>query len=176
MHEMLPIRSVSGWRRIKPCMVRRKSFQISEHSDAELGYIWTSEGKHTPRAKAAIFVGFADNMSVWACWILKDRNTSVTNLWQIKFSEHEVTSSFRKRKMVEQLLSYNSTDFFYQHASDVKLVPFNNLHDGNYDKVYNDTMSGVVVLNVGSQENTYTRAIQGKWLHNKAKMFKVHDN
>ena len=32
-------RSVSGCRRTKPCMVKRKTFQISEHSAAGLGYI-----------------------------------------------------------------------------------------------------------------------------------------
>jgi hypothetical protein len=36
-------------------------------------------------------------------------------------------------------------------------------------------MSDVVVLNVISKENTYTRAIQGKWLGDRAAMGKVRD-
>ena len=36
--EMLPTRNVSRCPRIKPCMVKRKTFQISEHSAAGLGY------------------------------------------------------------------------------------------------------------------------------------------
>ena len=68
--------------------------------------------------------------------------------------------------MIDQILpdNLNSTDILYQHASDVKWLPYNKLHVGNYDKVHYDTKSDVVVLKVGSKENTYTRAIQGKWL------------
>ena len=80
--------------------------------------------------------------------------------YQVKFSEHEFP--FRNRKMVDQFLSDNSTEILYQHAPDVKWVPYNKLHVGNYDKVHYDTMSDVVVLKAGSKENTYTRAIQGK--------------
>ncbi len=56
--------------------------------------------------------------------------------------------------------SDNSTDILYQYASDVKWVSYNKLHVGNYEKVHYDTMSDVVVLKVGSKENTCTRAIQ----------------
>ena len=46
---------------------------------------------------------------------------------------------------------------------------------GNYEKVHYDTKSDLVVLKVGSQENTYTRAIQGKWLSDKVALGKVRD-
>ncbi len=36
-------------------------------------------------------------------------------------------------------------------------------------------MSYVVVLKVMSKENTYTHAIQGKWLSDKVALGKVHD-
>ena len=36
-------------------------------------------------------------------------------------------------------------------------------------------MSDVVVLKVGSKENTYTRAIEGKWLSDKLALSKVHE-
>ena len=32
------------------------------------------KGKHTPRAKEAMYVGFADNMSAWASYIPENRN------------------------------------------------------------------------------------------------------
>ena len=92
---------------------------------------------------------------------------------QVRFSEHELP--FRNRKMVDQFLSDNSTDILYQRASDVKCAPYNKLHVGNYDKVHYDTKSYVVVLKVGSKENTYTRAIQGKWLSDKVALGQVHD-
>ena len=39
--------------------------------------------------------------------------------------------------MVEQFLADNSTDILYQHASDVKWVPYNKFHFGDYPKVLN---------------------------------------
>jgi hypothetical protein len=71
------------------------------------------KGKHTPRAKEEVYVGFADNMSARAFWIPEDEKIMTSN--QVIFSEHEFP--FRKRKMVEQFLSDNSTDIFYQLAS-----------------------------------------------------------
>ncbi len=44
------------------------------------------KGKHTPRAKDAIYVGFANNMSAWAFWIPEDKKIITSN--QVKFSEH----------------------------------------------------------------------------------------
>ena len=76
---------------------------------------------------------------------------------------------------MDQFLSDNSTDKLYQHDSDVKWIPYNKLHVGNYEKVHFDTKSDVVVLKVMSKENTYTRAIQGKWLSDKVALGKVHD-
>ena len=45
------------------------------------------KGKHTPRAKEAIYVGFTDNMSAWTFYIPEDRKIMSSN--QVKFSEHE---------------------------------------------------------------------------------------
>ncbi len=47
------------------------------------------------------------------------------------------------------------------------------LHVGNYDKVHYDSMSDIVVLEVMSKDNTYTREIQGKWLSDKEALGKV---
>ena len=90
---------------------------------------------------------------------------------QARFSEHEFL--FRNRKMVDQFLSDNSTDILYQHASDVKWEPYNKLHVANYDNAHYDTKSDVVVLKILSKENTFTRAIQGKWLSDKVALGKV---
>ena len=76
-------------------------------------------GKHTPRAKEAIYVGFVPNMSAWAFWIPEDKKIRTTN--QARFDEHEFP--FWKRKMLEQHLSDNSTDILFQQASDVIWVP-----------------------------------------------------
>jgi hypothetical protein len=107
------------------------------------------KGKHTPRAKEEVCVGFADNMSAWAFWIPEDKKIMTSN--QVKLSEHEFP--FRKRKMADQFLSDNSTDILYQHDFDIIWVPYNKLHVDNYDKVHYDTMSGVVVQKVMSKEN-----------------------
>ena len=65
---------------------------------------------------------------------------------QVRFSEHEFP--FRNRKMVDQFLSDNSIDILYQHASDVKWIPYNKLHVVYYEKVHYDTKSDVVVLSL----------------------------
>ena len=53
------------------------------------------KGKHTPRAKEAIYVVFTENMSAWTFYIPEDRKILDSN--QVKFSEHEFL--FRNRKM-----------------------------------------------------------------------------
>ena len=111
---------------------------------------------------------FANNMSAWALWIPEDKKIMTSN--QVKFSKHEFP--FLTSKMVDQLLSDNSTDILYQHASDLTWVPYNKLHVGNFEKVHYDTMSDVVVLKVISKENRYTSAIQGKWLSDKVALGK----
>jgi hypothetical protein len=72
-------------------------------------------------------------------------------------------------------LSDNSTVILYQHASNVTWMPYNKLHVDNYEKVHYDEMSDVVVLKVMSQDNTYTRASQSKWLSDKVVLGKVRD-
>ncbi len=37
------------------------------------------KGKHTPRAKQAVNVGFVPNMSAWAFWVLEDKTIMTTN-------------------------------------------------------------------------------------------------
>ena len=49
------------------------------------------------------------------------------------------------------------------------------MHVANYERVHYDTKSDVVVLKVMSKENTFTRAIQGKWLNDKYALGIVHD-
>ncbi len=61
-------------------------------------------------------------------------------------------------------MSDNSTDILFQQASNVIWAPYNELHVNNYRKVHHDKMSDVVVLNVETQKNTYTRAVRSKYL------------
>ena len=87
-----------------------------------------ANGKHTPRAKEAIYVGFAPNMSAWAFWIPEDKKIRTTN--QARFDEHEFP--------LEQHLSDNYTDILFQQASDVIRVLYNKLHVSNYRKVHHE--------------------------------------
>ena len=79
------------------------------------------KGKHTPRAKEAVYVGFVLNMSAWAFQVPEDKKIKTTN--QVRFDKHEFP--FRKRKMMEQHLSDNSTDILFQQASNVNWVLYN---------------------------------------------------
>jgi hypothetical protein len=52
------------------------------------------KGKHTPRAKKAVYVGFVPNMNSWAFWVPEDKKTMTMN--QVRFNAHEFP--FRKGK------------------------------------------------------------------------------
>ncbi len=41
------------------------------------------KGKHMPRAKEAVYVGFADNISVWAFWISERQENYDINSCQV---------------------------------------------------------------------------------------------
>jgi hypothetical protein len=88
-------------------------------------------------AKEAVYVGLVPNMSALAFWVQEDKKIMTTN--QVQFNEHEFP--FRKRKMVEQHLSDNSTDMLFQQAFDVIWLPYNKLHVSNYRKVHHDKMN-----------------------------------
>jgi hypothetical protein len=107
-------------------------------------------GKHTARGIDAINLGFACKTNAYVLYS-PERKTLMT-LNQVKFHEHEFP-------MVEQFLSDNSTDILFKAASDVKWVVYNKLHVGNYSKVHHDKVSDVIVLQVYSQENTFTRVL-----------------
>ena len=51
--------------------------------------------------------------------------------------------------------------------------PTTSLLVANYKMVHYDTKSDVVALKLMSKENTFTRAIQGKWLSDKVALGKV---
>ncbi len=108
------------------------------------------KGKHTPKAKEAVYVGFVPNMSVWAFLISEDKKKMALN--QVKFYGDAFPN--KKWKMVKQNISDNSTDILFQQASDVIWVPsnLNKLHVCNYCKVHHGKMSNVVVLKVESQK------------------------
>ena len=55
-------------------------------------------GKHTPRALEAIYLGFEPNTSSWVFFIPERQTTLVTN--QAKFDEHSFP--FRRRSIVEK--------------------------------------------------------------------------
>ncbi len=45
-----------------------------------------ANGKHTPRAKEVVHVGFVPNMSAWASWMQEDKKIMTLN--QVKFDKH----------------------------------------------------------------------------------------
>jgi hypothetical protein len=92
---------------------------------------------------------------------------------QGQFNEHEFP--FQKQKMVEQFLSDYSTDILFKSPSDVKWVVYNKLHLGNYSKVHHDKVSDVAVLQVNSQENTFTLVLMYKWVLDKLELEQVHN-
>ncbi len=77
--------------------------------------------------------------------------------------------------MVEQFLSDNSTDILFKSASDAKWVVYNKLHVANYSKVHHNKVSDVIVLQVNSQENTFTRVLMHKWVLDKMELEQVHN-
>ena len=58
---------------------------------------------------------------------------------------------------------------------DVKWEPYNKLHVANYKMVHYDTKSDVVVLQVMSKENTFTRAILSKFLADSNELLRIRD-
>jgi hypothetical protein len=91
----------------------------------------------------------------------------------VKFNEHEFP--FREQKTVIQFVLANSTDILFKSASDVTWVVYNKLHVGDYSKVHHDKVSGVIVLRVTSQENTFTRVMMHKWVLDKWELEQVHN-
>ncbi len=130
--------------------------------------------KHTARGMMgidAINLGFARNTNAYVLYIPERKTLMISN--QVQFNEHEFP--FRKQKLVEQFLSDNSTDTQFKSASDVKWVVYNKLHVGNYRKVHHDKVSDVAVLQVNSQENTFTQVLMYKWVLDKLELEQVHN-
>ncbi len=110
------------------------------------------QGKHTPRALEAIYLGFEPNTSAW-CFFIPERQT----LWstnQAKFNEHSFP--FCRRSIVDKFQnSENSCDILCQTPSQTKWKPYNKLHISNYKKVHYDVVRDVMVLQVNTHENTF---------------------
>jgi hypothetical protein len=67
-------------------------------------------GKHTPRAVEAIHLGFEPNTSAYSFFIAEKNTIMSSN--QAQFDE--TVFPFRKKKMVEQHQSDNSTDILFR--------------------------------------------------------------
>ena len=52
------------------------------------------------------------------------------------------------------------------------MVPYYKFHVGNYDKVHYDNISDVMVLQVVSERNTYTRTSMSRWQHDQLSLHK----
>ena len=120
-------------------------------------------GIHSPLAVEAIHVGFEPNTSSYSFFIL-EKNTPIS------FNQSqcgETVFPFRKKKMVEQYQSDNSTDILFRPSSDVKWIPYNRLHIGNYMSIHYDSTSDVMVMCVNTKVNSYTLVTQIQWLQDK---------
>jgi hypothetical protein len=81
---------------------------------------------------------------------------------QVKFSRHEFP--FQNRKMFEQYLSDNATDFFFQTPFNVKWAPSYKLYVGNYHKVHHDKVCNVTALQVVTESTTFTSIVMSRCL------------
>ena len=127
------------------------------------------KGKHTPRAVEAIYLGFEPNTSAYSFFITEKNTIMSSN--QAQFDEG--VFPFRKKKVVEQYQSDNSTDILYRNPSDVKWIPYNKLHVSNYTGVHYDSTSDVMVMRVNTENNSYTRVTQKQWLMDKLDLTKA---
>ena len=127
------------------------------------------KGKHTPRAVEAINLGFEPNTSAYTFFI-PEKNTLMSSN-QAQFDEG--VFPFRKKKVVEQYQSDNSTDILYCSPLDVKWIPYNKLHISNYTRVHYDSTSDVMVMRVNTENNSYTRVTQKQWLMDKLDLTKA---
>ena len=69
--------------------------------------------------------------------------------------------------MIEKYLSDMSTDILFRTESDMKWIPKNRLHIGNYTRVHYDITSDMMVLRVYMEVNTFTQVTQVQWLQDK---------
>ena len=80
---------------------------------------------------------------------------------------------FGRRRWSSKYQFDNSTDILFQPLSDVKWIPNNRLHIGNYTMVHYDSTSDVMVMHINTEVNTYTRVTQIQWLQDKLALSKA---
>ena len=90
------------------------------------------KGKHKQRAIEVIYLGFQHNSSTWSFFI-PVRNTMISSN-QAQFDER--IFPFQNKEMTEKYQSDQATDILFRTESDVKWIPYNPLHIGNYTRVH----------------------------------------
>ncbi len=93
---------------------------------------------------------------------------------QVQFDE--TVSPFRKKKVHEQYQWDYSTEILFSNPSDVKWVPYTRLHISKYNRVYYDSTSDVMVMQVNWETNMYIRVThcwQLQWLKDKLALSKA---
>ncbi len=63
----------------------------------------------------------------------------------------------------------------FKSASDVKWTVFNKPHVGKYSKVHHDKVSDVTILQVKSQEITFTPVLMQMWILDKLELEHIHN-
>ena len=77
---------------------------------------------------------------------------------------------FRNREMIEKYQSDQATDILFRKEStysDVKWIPYNQLHISNDTRVHFDQASDMMLMRVNTETNSFTRVTQLKWLRDK---------
>ena len=124
------------------------------------------KGKHTQQAIEVIYLGFQPNTSSWSFFIPK-RNTMISPN-QAQFDKR--IFPFRNREMIEKYQSDQATDILFRKEStysDVKWIPYNQLHISNDTRVHFDQASDMMLMRVNTETNSFTRVTQLKWLRDK---------
>ena len=71
---------------------------------------------------------------------------------------------FRNKEMMKKYQSDQATDILFRTDSDVKWIPYNQLHISIYTRVHFDLASDLMVMRVNTEANSFTRVTQLKWL------------
>ena len=113
------------------------------------------KGKRTPRAKEAVYVGFATNTSAWEFWALISGSLKKEESWrQTKLTDMNSLSGrggWWGNSCQTIPLTFCSNKLPMLNGSIT--TKLHKLHVGSYSKAYYDKMSDVIVRKVGSQEN-----------------------
>ncbi len=84
-------------------------------------------GKHTPRALKAVYLGFEPNARAWSFYIPEEQKLWSTN--HAQFDEH--TFPFRKKTIIDKYQMDRANHVLFQEPWNLKWTTCNKLHTNN---------------------------------------------